>query len=311
MLTIPPYGLHKGPDGINGTWACRQRKEILMRKRSCLAVMALAATLAGAVPAAAQNIDAKEYWLDNGMQVLMVERHDTPTIMTAIVARVGSANETTGITGISHLFEHMMFKGTRTIGTKDIQRDLEVMASLDSLKTLMRKEEDIMREEYRRGEIDDMTDPEAKTDRYRELDAEFDNLIDEQRQLIIKDQLNEIYSKNGSFFLNAMTSQDMTMYVVRVPANKIELMMWLESDRFSNPVFREFYSERDVVREERRMGVESTPTGLIEEDFNAMFWESSSYHWDVVGWPSDLANIIREQAEAYFDPDSRRRPRSR
>ena len=93
----------------------------------------------------------------------------------------------------------------------------------------------------------------------------------------------------------------MTGYFVRLPKNKIELFMWLESDRFNNPVFREFYSERDVVREERRRGVESTPTGLIEEDFRAMFWKSSSYHWDVIGWPSDLGSITREQANSYFD----------
>ncbi|MFC1799802.1 M16 family metallopeptidase [Candidatus Eisenbacteria bacterium] len=272
-----------------------------MRRRCVYAVAVLAAMVAAAVPAAAQNIDAKEYWLDNGMQVLMVERHDSPTIMTAVVARVGSSNEVTGITGITHLFEHMMFKGTETIGTKDIKRDREVMAQLDSLRALMREEEDIMREQLRRGEIADMLDPDAKTDRYRELDAEFDELILEQRELIVKDELNEIYSKHGSFFLNAMTSDDLTMYVVRVPMNKIELMMWMESDRFSNPVFREFYSEREVVREERRLGVESTPTGLIEEDFSAMFWKSSSYHWSVIGWPSDLANITREQAKAYYD----------
>jgi len=96
--------------------------------------------LTGLIPASAQNIDAKEYWLDNGMQVLMVERHESPTIMAAITARVGSSNETTGITGISHLFEHMMFKGTETIGTKDIDRDYEIMATLDSLKALMRFE---------------------------------------------------------------------------------------------------------------------------------------------------------------------------
>ncbi len=114
-------------------------------------------TLAAALPATAQNIDAKEYWLDNGMQVLMVERHESPTIMAAIAARVGSANEATGITGISHLFEHMMFKGTETIGTKDIKRDREIMAQLDSLRVLMRTEEQIMREKLRRGEIADMT----------------------------------------------------------------------------------------------------------------------------------------------------------
>jgi len=273
-----------------------------MKRRSVYAVLACAVVLlASAVPATAQNIDAKEYWLENGMQVLMVERHESPTIMTAVIARVGSANEETGITGISHLFEHMMFKGTETIGTKDIKRDRKIMAQLDSLKALMRDEERIMRESLRRGGIDDMMCPEAKTARYCGLEATFDELILEQRELIIKAQLNEIYSKHGGFFINAMTSDDWTMYVVRLPKNKIELCMWMESDRFNHPVFREFYSERDVVREERRMVIESTPTGLIEEDFRAMFWKSSSYHWDVIGWPSDVSNITREQANAYYD----------
>ncbi|MFH1755092.1 MAG: pitrilysin family protein, partial [Candidatus Latescibacterota bacterium] len=159
----------------------------------------------------------------------------------------------------------------------------------------------IMREKLRRGAIDDMLDPEAKTERYKAIDKVFDGLIEEQRQLIIKDQLDEIYSKHGGFFLNAFTSEDMTGYFIRLPKNKIELFMWLESDRFSNPVFREFYSERDVVREERRLGVDSTPTGRIEEDFQAMFWKSSSYHWSVIGWASDLGSITREQAHKYYN----------
>jgi predicted Zn-dependent peptidase len=273
-----------------------------MNRYSRLTVLAclLAILSTQARPASAQQIDAREFWLDNGMQVLMVERHEAPTIMAAIFARVGSANETTGITGISHLFEHMMFKGTETIGTKDIKRDRQIMAELDSLRVLMRAEEKIMREQLRRGQIEDMLDPEAKTPRYRELETEFDKLILEQRELIIKDQLDELYSKNGGFFLNAFTAEDMTAYFVRLPANKIELYMWLESDRFKNPVFREFYSERDVVREERRRSIESTPTGLIDEDFQAMFWKSSSYHWDVIGWPSDLGSITREQANQYY-----------
>jgi predicted Zn-dependent peptidase len=273
-----------------------------MHRPNWFAALAVAVVvLAAAVPATAQNIDAKEYWLDNGMQVLMVERHEAPTIMCAIFARVGSANETTGITGISHLFEHMMFKGTETIGTKDPARDRQIMEELDAVREEMRKEERIMREQLRRGEITDMLDPEAKTDRYRELDAKFDALVLEQRELIIKDQLDEIYTKNGGFFLNAFTSDDMTGYFIRLPSNKIELFMWLESDRFGGPVFREFYSERDVVREERRRGVDSTPTGLVEEDFRSMFWKSSSYHWDVIGWSSDLGSITREQANLYYD----------
>jgi len=267
----------------------------------------IAAMLASAVlpmsvlPAAAQSIEAEEYHLANGMQVLIVERHETPTVMGAIVARVGSANEVTGITGISHLFEHMMFKGTKTIGTKDIDRDLAIMAELDSLRALMRAEERKMREGLRRGSISDMLDPEAKTERYREFEQAFDALVLEQRELILKDQLDELYTKAGGSFMNAMTSSDMTVYFVRLPSNKLELYMWLESDRFMNPVFREFYSERDVVREERRLSLESTPTGLIEEDFASMFWKSSSYHWEVLGWSSDLYSITREQAQAYYD----------
>ncbi len=252
-------------------------------------------------PAAAQNIDADEYWLNNGMQVLLVERHETPTIMGMIFARVGSANEVTGITGMSHLFEHMMFKGTETIGTKDIKRDREIMEQLDAVKEQMRAEQRIMRDRLRRGEISDMSAPGSRTEKYRELEEEFDKLILEQRELILKEPLNKIYAKNGGFFLNAFTTEDMTGYFVRVPKNKIELYMWLESDRFMNPVFREFYSERDVVHEERRMSVDSTPTGLIDEEFQAMFWKSSSYRWNVVGWPSDLENITREQANAYYD----------
>src|SRR4030042_4613435 len=115
---------------------------------------------------------------------MLVGRHEPPTIMAAIFARVGSGNETTGITGISHLFEHMMFKGTETIGTKDIKRDLQIMAQLDSLRALMRVEERVMRGKLRRGEIEDMHDPEAKTPRYRQIEVVFDSLILEQRQLI-------------------------------------------------------------------------------------------------------------------------------
>ncbi len=262
--------------------------------------MVIAAMVVAAVPAAAQTVEATEFRLENGLQVLIVPKHETPTFMAAIVARVGSSNEITGITGISHLFEHMMFKGTETIGTKDYQRDKEIMDRLDALRAEMMVEQGIMRQKLRQGEISDMLDPEAKTERFRELETEFDKLIEEQRELIIKDQLDETYTKNGGSFLNAMTSNDMTMYFVRLPANKLELFCWMESDRFLNPVFREFYSERDVVREERRLGVDSTPTGLIEEDFTAMFWKSSSYHWDVIGWPSDLDSITRKQAKDYF-----------
>ena len=132
------------------------------------------------------------------------------------------------------------------------------------------------------------TKPENQTPRYRELDKRFDELVQKQRAIIVKDQLDQIYTRNGGEGLNAGTSEDLTIYFVRLPANRLELWAWLESDRLLNPVFREFYSERDVVYEERRMRTESTPLGKFDEAFNALFWEASPYNWPVVGWPSDI-----------------------
>ena len=100
--------------------------------------------------------------------------------------------------------------------------------------------------------------------------------------------------------MNAFTSEDMTAYFINVPANKLELWMWMESERILHPVFREFYAERDVVFEERRMRTDSTPLGKFAEEFNAMFWESVPYSWPVVGWPSDIPAISKAQADEFY-----------
>jgi predicted Zn-dependent peptidase len=246
------------------------------------------------------QINVQEFTLPNGMRWLLFERHDSPTVVGGWVAHVGSVNEREGITGISHLFEHMMFKGTRTIGTKDIDADLRIIEEQEKIRAEMRAEMKTMRERQRRGEIDDLAKPENQTPRYRELDKQFDQLVQKQRAIQIKDHLSQIYTKNGAEGLNAGTSEDWTIYMVRLPANRIELWSWLESDRLINPVFREFYSERDVVYEERRMRTESTPLGKYDEAFNALFWEASPYKWPVVGWPSDVSSITKAEADAYF-----------
>ena len=254
-------------------------------------------------PAAAAEkpqINVQEFTLPNGMRWLLFERHDSPTVATGWVAHVGSVNEREGITGISHLFEHMMFKGTRVIGTKDIDADLRIIDEQEKVRAEMREEMKVMRERQRKGEIDDVAKPENQTPKYRDLDKKFDELVQKQRAIQIKDHLSQIYTKNGAEGLNAGTSEDWTIYMVRLPANRIELWSWLESDRLMNPVFREFYSERDVVYEERRMRTESTPLGKYDEAFNALFWEASPYKWPVVGWPSDVSSITKAQADAYF-----------
>jgi predicted Zn-dependent peptidase len=249
---------------------------------------------------AAQNVPVVETNLPNGMRVLLVERHDEPTIAAGWVAHVGSANERPGITGLAHLFEHMMFKGTPTIGTSNYAQDLRIIAEQEKVRAAMRAEERKLRAALLRGEIDDLLKPENRTPRLRELDAQFQRLVAQQRAILVKNEFDRIYTQAGASGLNAFTSEDMTAYFVTVPANKLELWCWMESERILRPVFREFYAERDVVMEERRLRTESTPLGRFEEEFEAMIWQSSPYAWPVIGWPWDLPAISKAQAEEFY-----------
>ncbi len=234
------------------------------------------------------------------MKLLMVERHRSPAVAGGWVARVGSVNERPGITGIAHLFEHMMFKGTPTIGTSDAKRDAEIIEQQEQVRDAMRLEEGKMRLALRRGEIDDLAKPENKTERYRELEVKFKELIDAHREVLVKNEFDRIYTTAGASGMNAFTSNDMTGYFITVPANKLELWAWMESERLLRPVFREFYAERDVVFEERRMRTESTPLGKFQESLEALFWESHPYGWPVIGWPSDIPAITKAQADEFY-----------
>ena len=256
--------------------------------------------VASALPAFAQQIPVIERQLSNGFKLLLVERHEEPRIAGGWVVKVGSSNERLGTTGIAHLFEHMMFKGTPTLGTKDAARDLQLIAEQERVRGEMRKEEALMRLSLRRGQLDDVTKPENFSPRYKELEVEFKKLIDEQRQLLVKNEFDRVYTTAGASGMNAFTSEDMTGYFITVPANKLELWCWMESERLLRPVFREFYAERDVVYEERRMRVESTPIGKFSEQFTAMFWDAHPYMWPVIGWPSDIPNITKRDADEFY-----------
>ena len=263
-------------------------------------ILGFAFTFAGIVSGLAQQVPVEEHTLSNGMKLLMVERHHSPAIAGGWVARVGSVNERPGITGIAHLFEHMMFKGTPTIGTSDAKRDAEIIEQQEQVRNAMRREEGIMRLALRRGEIDDLAKPENKTKRYRELETQFKDLIAAQREVLVKNEFDRIYTTAGASGMNAFTSNDMTGYFITVPANKLELWAWMESERLLRPVFREFYAERDVVFEERRMRTESTPLGKFQESLEALFWESHPYGWPVIGWPSDIPAITKAQADEFY-----------
>jgi predicted Zn-dependent peptidase len=262
--------------------------------------------------AAAQQVAVEEFTLPNGMQFLLVPRSDQPNVVSAgWVARVGSVNERPGITGISHFFEHMMFKGTDTIGTRDPAKDAryraEQKAIRDEINRLVWTEQ---YERFLRGEIDDPWDPANDTQELRVLRGKLDTLIRAQQgrgeagpeaATIVKDEFDQVYTKAGGSGMNAFTSYDLTCYFITVPSNKLELWTWMESDRLHDSVFREFFSERDVVHEERRLRTDSTPTGRFQEQFDSMFWASCGYAWPVIGWPSDLNSYTTEQAQEYWN----------
>ncbi len=247
-----------------------------------------------------QQVAVQEYVLENGLRLLMIPKKGDPNIAAGWIARGGSVNERPGITGISHLFEHMMFKGTRVIGTTDIKKDLELMDKMDAVKAEIRKEEQDQIRRLRLGQIAGLEDPQTRTARHNQLLQELAEIEKESKALIIQNEFDKIYTGAGASDMNAGTSEDFTIYFINVPANKLELWFWMESDRLLNPVFREFYSERAVVQEERRMRTESTPTGKFDEEFNALFWTSSPYKWPVIGWPSDLEGLTRQEALDYF-----------
>jgi len=281
-----------------------------MRIESWLVAAGLVFAAAGS--ATAQQVAVEEFTLPNGMQFLLVPRSDQPNVVSAgWVAKVGSVNERPGITGISHFFEHMMFKGTDTIGTRDPAKDARYRAEQKAIRDEINRL--VWTRQYDRffkGEIDDPWNPAHDTQEIRVLRAKLDELIKAQQgrgpagpaaATIVKDEFDQVYTKAGGSGMNAFTTYDLTCYFITVPANKLELWAWMESDRLHDSVFREFYSERDVVHEERRLRTESTPTGRFEEQFDALFWASSGYSWPVIGWPSDLNSYTFEQAQDYWN----------
>lgn len=247
-----------------------------------LAVLLLASPFS-AVPAVSWSLDVHETVLSNGLRVLVVERRHVPLVECQVWVGVGSAYETLGRTGLAHLHEHLLFKGTRRLGTTDYEAEAALMERQDEVASR------IQAEQQQRGGGD--------ASLIAALSAELQALEEQQRQYAIPSHVDQIYRGAGATGLNAGTWFDYTFYTVTVPSNKLELAMWVDSDRFLEPVFREFYSEREVVKEERKQALEDRPSGPYQELMNAVTLPESSYSWEIIGRMSDLDQLTR--AEAY------------
>ena len=267
------------------------------RLRTCRVVQWLGAVLLvlaiSAAPAQAQQdllstFEKKvtTFTLDNGLDFVVVERHDAPVVSFATYANVGSVDEPEGKSGIAHMFEHMAFKGTTTIGTKNIEKE---MAALQKQEEIYLK----LRRERAKG-------PEADSARIAELETKFKEAKKEAESYIKGGEFENVLERNGATDLNAYTSRDQTVYMYSLPANKLELFFALESDRFVNPVLREFYTERDVVMEERR-GSESNPIGRLVEEFVTTAFKAHPYGNPTIGYMSDIKSLSRTDAKAFFD----------
>ncbi len=236
------------------------------------------------------QLDVKEQTLSNGMTILVVEKPIAPVVSTYLRFKVGAVDEVTGMTGISHFLEHMLFKGSKIIGTTDYEAEKPLMDKIDSLAALLREEKGKLRSPLAGG----------SEDRVTELREQIAEVQAEQATYIIKDELWETYLRHGGTGLNASTGSDGTQYYVSLPANRLELWAFLEADRMENLVFREFYSERDVVREERRMRTETQPWGRLYEALNASAHWASPYRWGAIGWASDIENYSLADMADYF-----------
>lgn len=263
-------------------------------------LLILATTLVVPAPAAAFDLASRvvEHRLDNGMLFLLVRRPQTPVFSGYIRFRVGGADEPAGASGVAHLFEHMAFKGTTRIGVKDFAAERPILAEIDAvgdeLAGLLVR-------------ADTQTPHEAR--RAEELTKKMLALRGRHKPLLVKNELSRLYLRNGAVGLNATTSKDLTSYFVNLPANRLELWALLEADRLADPVLREFWSEKDVVMEERRMRVESNPAGKLYEAFvQKAYPPGDPYHAPTVGTWADLRALTAAKARtfhaAHYTPEN-------
>jgi len=250
--------------------------------------MALAAGPAPAAPPqTAARLPVEAFELDNGMRFLLVRRPGAPMVAAGWAVRTGSGDEQPGTTGISHLLEHLMFHGSRRIGARFPDREGEIMARQDDVADRL---SDLRRQP---------ASPERDA-QIADLQRRLEKLLADQQPLMVRGEFSRIYRDAGAVGVRGLTDRDETVYYGQIPANKLELWFWLESDRLFGPVFREFYVEGSVVEEERRQRLESTPTGRAVEQLAEAFWEGHPYAWPTLGRTEDLAGLRRAQAEAWF-----------
>ncbi len=254
--------------------------------RYCLIILTAAAALARAQSLTDIEKRVTEFTLPNGMHFIVFERHQAPVVSFHSYVNAGSVDDPSGETGIAHMFEHMAFKGTQTIGTKNYPEEKKAMDEVERV--------------YDRYDAERNKGSKADPAKVKTLAADLKAAMEKADSFVEPNAYPRIIEENGGVGMNASTSEDSTNYFYNFPRNRLELWFLLESQRFYDPVFREFYKERDVVREERRMRVESQPQGKLIEGLVATAFEAHPYRNMPGGWASDIENFRLPEAVRFY-----------
>ena len=260
-----------------------------MHVRNRIAALALCAiTFLGA--AKAQDLASFEKRttvkvLPNGLTLIVLERPEAPVFSFYTLVDAGSADDPQGASGLAHMFEHMAFKGTTEIGTTNYPAEKLALAKVEATYAAYDAE-------YRKRVGRDPA-------KLAQLHKAFEDAQAEAQKFVIPNQFSLIAEANGAVGVNASTEEDSTQYFWSMPSNRLELWAYLESQRIGQPVEREFYKERNVVQEERRMRVDSSPTGRMVEQFLASAYVAHPYRRPGVGWESEISQVSATEATEF------------
>ncbi len=249
--------------------------------------LAAIAALAGATAAQAQDLKSFEQKittkvLPNGLTLIICERPEAPVFSYTTFIDAGGVNDPSGESGLAHMFEHLAFKGTSEIGTTDYADEKIALAKVEAAN-------DAYEAEYLKAVGRDPA-------KLAELKKAFLEAQAEAHKYVVPNQFTDVAERNGAEGLNAETGLDETIFFWSMPENRLELWAWLESGRLADVVPREFYKERDVVYEERRMRTDSNPIGRLLEQFQAAAYTAHNYRRSTIGWPSEVAQINATEA---------------
>jgi predicted Zn-dependent peptidase len=220
--------------------------------------------------------------LPNGLTLIVCERHDAPVFSYSTFVDAGDVNDPSCQSGLAHMFEHLAFKGTSQIGTSDYEAEKLALAKVEAANDAY--EAEFLKPVGR--------DPE----KLKALHQAFLDAQKEAHKFVVPNQFTEVAERNGAAGLNAQTGLDETQFFWSMPENRLELWAWLESSRLADTVPREFYTERNVVVEERRMRTDSSPIGRMVEQFLATAYVAHPYGRSSIGWPSEVSQITATEA---------------